>query len=92
MHNRIPVLHNNSTHAMSLWFAEMADKGLIFHPEDAASSIVLIRNGEPFFSAEEADKTQRILDGFFSRFGDESVNGAAYPHFMRAAGMPPGDE
>lgn len=87
MHNRIPVLRDSSTQAMSLWFAEMADMGLIFHPEDAASSIVLIGNGKPFFSAEEADSAQRILDGFFTRFGDEAVNGAAYPHFMRAAGF-----
>lgn len=86
MHNRIPDLQDNSTEAMSHWFSDMADAGLIFHPEDPASSIEYIDSGESFFSEEEAKKAQLILDEFFNRFGNAAVIDAAYPHFMRAAG------
>lgn len=87
MHERIPQLYDESQAAMNLWFAEMADRQLIFHPEDAADSIVFIEDGRPFFSKEEADRIQKVLDGLFCCFSDEAVNDAAYPHFMRAAGM-----
>lgn len=87
MPDRIPPLTESSRGAMDKWFSDMADSRLIFHPEDPASSIVLINNGEPFFSASEAAKAQSIIDGFFALFGSEAVNDAAYPHFMRAAGF-----
>jgi len=47
-----------------------------------------IETGEALFSKDEAIKLQRTIDGFFERFDDVTVNDAAYPHFMRAAGMP----
>lgn len=86
MHNRIPDLQDNSTEAMSRWFSDMADADLIFHPEDPASEIISSKDGEPFFSEEEAKKAQLILDDFFNRFSNKAVIDAAYPHFMRAAG------
>lgn len=88
MFDRIPNITNNTQEAMSQWFSDMADSGLIFHPEDAADSIVHISSGKPFFSLFEAAKAQKILDGFFTQFGDAVVNDAAYPHFMRATGFP----
>lgn len=87
MINRIPDLSGTDIKAIGHWFSEMADKGLIFHPEDPADSIVFIKSGEPFFTKEEALKAQSILDECFAKFGDEEVNSAAYPHFMRAAGF-----
>lgn len=86
MHNRIPDLQDNSTEAMSRWFSDMADAGLIFHPEDPANDIIHSQSGKPFFSEEEAKKAQLILDEVFNRFGNAAVIDAAYPHFMRAAG------
>ena len=86
MHNRIPDLNDSSTEAMSHWFSDMADAGLIFHPENPASEILHINSKEAFFSEEEAKKAQLILDEFFNRFGNAAVIDAAYPHFMRAAG------
>jgi len=80
MHERTPQLHDESLAAMNLWFAEMANRKLILHPEDAADSIMFIENRKPFFSKEEADKIQKILDGFFCRFRDEAENDAAYLH------------
>lgn len=92
MHKHIPSLADKSAQAMSRWFFEMADQDLIFHPEDPAAFIVFISDGTPFFSKEAAANAQAIVDGFFSRFSDEAVNNAAYPGFMRAAGMPTGEE
>lgn len=66
----------------------MADCQLIFHPEDPAETVVSIETGEALFSKDEAIKLQRTIDGFFERFDDVTVSDAAYPHFMRAAGMP----
>lgn len=88
MHKHIPALADNSAQAMSNWFSEMADQDLIFHPEDPANSIVFISDGKLFFSKKAAANAQAIIDGFFASFGDEAVNRAAYPHFMRATGMP----
>lgn len=88
MPDRIPDLIDNSTHAMSQWFSDMADSGLIFHPEDEAASIVFISNDEPLFSTAEAAKAQAMIDNFFNQFGDVAVIEAAYSHFMRAAGFP----
>lgn len=87
MHERIPRLADDSLESMNLWFNEMANRNMIFHPEDAADSIVCVQDGGAFFSKEEADEVQHILDGFFNRFGNVMVNDVAYPHFMRAAGM-----
>lgn len=87
MHERIPRLTDESVESMNSWFAEMANRNIIFHPEDDADSIVCIDSGRPLFSKEEADQVQNILDGFFRRFSVEVVNDTAYPHFMRAAGM-----
>lgn len=84
MFNRIPIPVGDSRASMGQWFSEMSDNGLIFHPEDAAESIVYRESGEPFFSAAEACRAQAILDGFSRRFGEEAVIDACYPHFMRA--------
>lgn len=87
MHEHIPNLQDRTLGAMDHWFADMAAEGLIFHPEDAASSIVYISDGTPFFSPEAATKAQAILDDLFQRFGNAAVTETAYPHFMRAAGF-----
>lgn len=84
--NRMPKLQDQSKDAMDRWFLEMAEAGLIFHPEDSAESIVKISDGKPFFSPEEAASAQRIMNDLYDRFGGDAVIDSAYPHFMRAAG------
>lgn len=84
--NRIPKLRDQSKEAMDRWFFDMAEAGLIFHPEELAVSIVKISDGATFFSPEEAEVAQQIMDELCGRFGDETVIESAYPHFMRAAG------
>lgn len=60
---------------------------MIFHPEDAADSIVFIDDGSLFFLKEKADQVQVVQERFFHRFSAKVVNDAVYPYFMRAAGM-----
>lgn len=84
MFNRIPTLADNSVASMDQWFSEMSDCGLIFHPEDAAESMVYRDSGKPLFTTEEAYRAQMILDGFFRQFGEAVVIDACYPHFIRA--------
>ena len=80
---RIPVVHGNSFKAMHVWFGEMYERGLLFHPDDAPESIVEIETDQPMFSEVESRKLAVLLDAFFSRFGDR-VYDAAYPYFMRS--------
>jgi hypothetical protein len=87
MHNQIPDLQDITLAAMNCWFADMAAANMLFHPEDAANSIVYISNGKPFFSSDAAEKAQQILDRLFQHFGSATVIESAYPHFMRAAGF-----
>lgn len=84
--NRIPKLFDKSKESMDRWFFDMAEAGLIFHPEDPADSIVKISDGTAFFSLEEAKVAQQIMDELYERFGGDEVIDSAYPHFMRAAG------
>lgn len=84
--NRIPGLRDQDKESMDKWFFDMAEAGLIFHPEDSADSIVKISDGTLFFSPEEAESAQRIMDELYDRFGGDAVVESAYPHFMRAAG------
>lgn len=66
--NRIPLLRDDGKESMDKWFFDIAEAVLIFHPEDSADSIVMISDGAPFFSLEEAESAQRILDEPYERF------------------------
>lgn len=84
--SRIPDFANKSREGMSIWFAEMSLRGLLFHPEDAPNSIHTIATGERTFTTEECTKLDGILFELFALFGDD-VCDACYPIFMRAAGL-----
>ena len=83
--SRIPDFANKSREGKSIWVAEMALRGLLFHPEDAPSSIYTIATGEQTFTTEECAKLDEIMAVMFSRFGGGVIE-ACYPIFMRAAG------
>lgn len=80
--SRIPDLTENTFDGMLLWFAELSERELLFHPDDSPDQIVNIRTGEPTFSSEECRKTERILGCMFDKFGN-GVHEAAYPIFMQ---------
>ena len=84
--SRIPDFANKSREGMSIWFSEMALRGLLFHPEDAPSSIIKGGTGERLFTSFECAKLDGIMSGMFSRFGDDVIE-TCYPIFMKAAGF-----
>nr|WP_294866487.1 hypothetical protein [uncultured Pseudogulbenkiania sp.] len=86
--NRIPDLTGQDEQAMQSWFADMDKLDLLFHPEDRAEDILQTGTGLPLFSDAEATKAESILTQLFSHFGDQVIE-AAYPFFMRRAGIDP---
>lgn len=83
---RIPDFANKSFHGMAIWFNEMSRRDLLFHPDDAASTIITIATDEKMFTEPECEKLDGILRDMFERFGDR-VHEAAYPVFMRRMGI-----
>ncbi len=54
-------------------------------PGYPADAIVKVSDRFAFFSPEEAEVAQQIMDEFCERIGGDAVIDSAYPHFMRAA-------
>jgi hypothetical protein len=84
--SRIPDFSNKSFDGMLTWFAEMAIRDLIFHPDDAPESIVSIATGEKTFTDDECQKLENTLSEMFNLFNDD-VYEAAYPIFMKHIGV-----
>lgn len=83
--SRIPDFANMSREGMSIWFAEMALRGLLFHPEDAPSDVIKGGTQERLFTPNECVKLDGIMGEMFALFGDD-VCETCYPVFMKAAG------
>ena len=81
--SRIPAVSGDSADSMNVWFGELWERGLLFHPDDPPETIISLATDTPLFSMDEARSATQIIDSFFTRFGD-AVYDAAYPHFMRA--------
>lgn len=84
--SRIPIFNPSQADSMLHWFAEMAQKDLLFHPEERACDIVRIKDGSPLFSDAECLEVDSILAQMFDRHGDNVIE-ACYPIFMRKAGF-----
>lgn len=84
--SRIPDFANKSREGMSIWFAEMSLRGLLFHPEDAPSDIFTIATNERAFTPDECIELDGIMAEMFELFGD-GVCETAYPIFMKDAGI-----
>lgn len=85
--NRIPAYESGNPDGMLVWFAEMSNRGLLFHPEDDPANIIRIDGGEQLFSDGEADEIRRIIGRMDSEHGHEAMIDACYPVFMRAVGQ-----
>jgi len=85
--DRIPGVRGKSFKAMHAWFGEIYEKELLFHPDDPPETIFVIKTGLRTFTKDESSKLSRILDFFFTRYGNK-VYDAAYPYFMRSIGNP----
>ena len=82
-----PVLRDTTAESMVSWFAAMAERGLLFHPDDDPVQVVRLRDGKPLFSAEESMLVSEVLDALFDAHG-ELVYQAALPYFMDSLGLP----
>jgi len=86
---RIPAVRDESPEAMDEWCAEMADRGLLFHPDDPPATIEHVETGRPLFSAHECGALDRILDRFLDRHGTD-LYAVCLHHTQRRLGIPPG--
>src|SRR3546814_11706198 len=68
--SRIPSFDPSQADGMLHWFAEMAHKDLLFHPEDRACDIVRIKDGMPLFSDAECLEVDSILAQLFDKHGN----------------------
>ncbi|MFA5683853.1 MAG: hypothetical protein WCZ65_07350 [Lysobacteraceae bacterium] len=82
--SRIPAYDQNNPDGMTIWFAEMASRDLLFHPEDDPESIIKLSDGTSLFTQAECDDARKILTSMFAKHGDGVIK-ACYPIFMRKA-------
>ncbi|MDN5864041.1 MAG: hypothetical protein L0I62_02335 [Gammaproteobacteria bacterium] len=84
--SRIPDYNSNTRAGMTAWFAEMANRNLLFHPEDRPAEIIDVETEKGMFTRQECTELDVIMAAMFSKFGD-GVCDAAYPVFMATAGF-----
>lgn len=84
--SRIPAYDAKNPDGMLIWFAEMAKRDLLFHPDDEPADIVSTSDGTRLFSAAEAAELRNLLENMFANHGD-SVHEAAHPVYMHALGL-----
>jgi hypothetical protein len=84
--SRVPVLPAPTLSGASMWFVDLASKGLAFHPDDDPADIQLISDWSPLFNDLECSELRCILGQLFRELGDRTYD-AAYPSFMKAAGF-----
>lgn len=84
--SRIPEFVDTSIDSVSMWFAEMSVRELLFDPDDAPETIGSSESGGGAFTAAECVELKSILDRMFERYGD-AVYEAAYPVFMKSEGI-----
>lgn len=84
--SRIPEFVDTSLDSVSMWFAEMSVRDLLFDPDDAPETIRSAEGGKGAFTEAECAELKLILDRMFERYGD-AVYEAAYPVFMKSEGI-----
>lgn len=83
---RIPAYERSNPDGVLLWFAEMANRDLLFHPENAPESIISLDDGKHLFTKAECERINVILADMFAMHGDGVIE-ACYPVFMRKCGQ-----
>lgn len=82
--SRIPKLNEVSFDGALMWFTQLQEQDLLFHPEDDPISIVKITDGSPTFTSSEVRELHFLLNELENGIGHEQVIKAAYPVFMSA--------
>lgn len=72
----IPHFTPTTAEEMNLWFLQMYNAGLLYHPDDAAETILLTRDGSRLFSDAEAAVLNGMLAAMFARFGNQVYDAA----------------
>lgn len=85
--SRIPKLSEMSFDGALVWFSEMQCRDLLFHPEDDPADVIRVADGTRTFSASEQEELRLLLSGMEGGLGHAQMIAAAYPVFMRAAGI-----
>ncbi len=83
---RVPEWNDQSHAGMNTWFSIMADRDLLFHPDDSPETIVSISDNSPVFTPEECKHIEHILDEMFDCYGND-VYEAALPVFLERLGI-----
>ena len=84
--SRIPAYDRTNPDGLLIWFAEMAQRDLLFHPEESARNIIRVEDGMPLFTSAESEAADNALAEMFAEHGDKVIE-ACYPIFMRKAGV-----
>lgn len=83
--NRIPDLTKMTPATAEVWWQQMGEMGLIFHPDDPPADIVHIQSGEKLFSAKASAKLETIIGRMLRSLGDRTYD-IAHRELMRCLG------
>lgn len=86
--SRIPSLQGTTEEEARTWLLAMREAGLLFDLYDDAAWIIHRDTGEAFFTSEEAEKTNGILERLVDALGNR-LDEIAYQIFMEAFGRDP---
>lgn len=80
--SRIPAYDRANPDGMRQWFEQMSQRGLLFHPEDSAETIIA-PDGSKLFTDVESAQADAILKDMFDQHGNRVID-VCYPIFMGA--------
>lgn len=86
--SRIPKLTEISFDGALMWFSQLQEQDLLFHPEGDLVEIVQISNNLPTFTSAEISELHFLMNELEDVIGHEQVIEAAYPAFMSAFSLP----
>jgi hypothetical protein len=84
--SRVPAYDTTNPDGMLIWFAEMAKRDLLFHPDDDPADIVRLTDGTSTFTVAETVMLRETIASMFAEHHD-GVYDAAHPIFMHASGL-----
>lgn len=86
--SRIPKLTETTFDGALLWFSQLHEQRLLFHPEDNPMDVIIISSGLPTFTSSEVAELRFLMNELENSIGHEQVIEAAYPIFMNAFALP----
>lgn len=86
--SRIPKLNEVTFDGALMWFSQLHEQRLLFHPEDDPVDIINISNGLPTFTSSEVTELRFLMNELEIGIGHEQVINAAYPIFINACSLP----